>query len=146
TREPREARASPRTCTSTWSRASAVTRTSCRSSRRRRRCRRSTTRSAPSWRGSGAPVSDPTALLASLHTASAPRLAGDRVIFELSRPDLETDAYTTRLHAVPVSGPATACPRRVSSGQSDRDVAPAGEARALVRAAPRSPAQLWVGL
>src|SRR5699024_3810491 len=33
-----------------------------------------------------------------------------------------------------------------SSGQSDRDVAPAGEARALVRAAPRSPAQLWVGL
>lgn len=91
-------------------------------------------------------MSDPAALLASLHTASAPRLAGDRVIFELSRPDLETDAYTTRLHAVPVSGPATACPRRVSSGQSDRDVAPAGEARALVRAAPRSPAQLWVGL
>lgn len=91
-------------------------------------------------------MSDPAALIASLHTASAPRLAGDRVIFELTRPDLETDSYTTRLHAVSVSGAATAAPRRISSGHADRDLAPAGEARALLRAAPGTPAQLWAGL
>lgn len=89
---------------------------------------------------------DARALLSSLHTLGRPEIEGDRVRFEVTRPDVESDSYTTRFHTVALS-PELSAPlaaRRMSSGWSDRAFARAGSTTAHLHAPRSQPAQLWV--
>lgn len=93
-------------------------------------------------------MSDPAALITSLHTLARPRIVGDRVRFEVTRADAEADAYSTRLHTVALaSAPDAASPvRRVSSGWSDRAHTRRGATTAFLHADPQQPPQLWVAV
>ncbi|MGO1397560.1 MAG: alpha/beta hydrolase family protein [Brevibacterium yomogidense] len=89
---------------------------------------------------------DARALVSSLHTLGRPVLEGEQVRFEVTRPDAETDSYTTRFHAAALapehSAPRTV--RRVSSAWSDRAFTRAGHVSAHLSAPRAHPAQLWV--
>ena len=89
-------------------------------------------------------MADPRDLIAALHTVGRPLLLEDAVVVEITRPDLAADAYTTRLHTVPLSGDGPV--RRFSSGISDRGLVHADGVQALLRATGDGPAQLWAGL
>lgn len=92
-------------------------------------------------------MSDSCALIESLHTLSRPRIDGDRVRFEVTRADAEADAYSTRLHTVPLVPAPDAAPRvrRVSSGWSDRAFTREGAVTAFLHAPQQLPPQLWAG-
>src|SRR5699024_3590002 len=109
---------------------------------------RCTTSSAGSSRRSGAHMSESRELIASLHTLTRPRIDGDRVRFELTRPDEESDAYSTRLHTVPLAARSDGGSgvRRVSTGWSDRAYTRQGAVTALLRAPQRQSPQLWVAI
>lgn len=79
---------------------------------------------------------DARALVGSLHTLSRPRIDGDRVCFEVTRPDPASDTYTTRLHSAALLPDPAAAPnlRRISSGWSDRALTRAGATTAHLRA------------
>lgn len=93
-------------------------------------------------------MSESHELVASLHTLARPRIDGDRVRFELTRPDAESDAYSTRLHTVPLAAPTGAAHRvrRFSTGWSDRAHTRKGSVTAFLRAAQRESPQLWVAV
>ncbi|SMY11006.1 alpha/beta hydrolase family protein [Brevibacterium jeotgali] len=89
---------------------------------------------------------DAHALVSSLHTLGRPVLDGDRVLFEMTRPDAVSDSCTTRFHTAALA-PEPSAPRaaqRISSGWSDRAFTRAGSVTAHLRAPRSQPAQLWV--
>lgn len=91
-------------------------------------------------------MADARALLSSLHTLGSPAIDGDRVRFEITRPDVESDSYTTRLHTAALA-PELSAPletSRLSSGWSDRSFTRAGSVSAHLHAPRSQPPQLWV--
>lgn len=88
-------------------------------------------------------MSDPAARVRALHSVARPRIVERTVRFELTRPDLDSDTYTTRLHGVPLDAAAPGPIRRLSSGWSDRAWTRVGGTTALLRAEAGGPAQLW---
>ncbi|GAA4506930.1 S9 family peptidase [Brevibacterium yomogidense] len=93
-------------------------------------------------------MSESRALIESLYTLSRPRVEGDRVRFEITRADAETDSYSTRLHAVPLAARPDDVTgvRRVSTGWSDRAYTRKGSVTAFLRAPQRQSPQLWVAV